>query len=65
METTIDIWKGRNLSLKGKTIIIKTLIVPQDQFLFSMIYLDETILEKLKTYFIDTLLTYGPEMFTK
>ena len=48
METTINIWKGRNLSLKGKTVIIKTLIVPQVQFLFSMIYIDETILEKIE-----------------
>ena len=48
METTINIWKGRNLSLKGKTVIIKTLIVPQVQFLFSMIYIDETILAKIE-----------------
>ena len=33
METTINIWNSRNLSLKGKTIIINTLIVSQVQFL--------------------------------
>ena len=48
MEMTINIWKGRNLSLKGKTVIIKTLIVPQVQFLFSMIYIDETIFAKIE-----------------
>ena len=38
MDELINIWKCRGLSLKGKITIIKTLILPQIQFLFSMIY---------------------------
>ena len=38
MNTIINIWKSRSLSLKGKITIIKTLILPQINFLFSMIY---------------------------
>ena len=37
MDELINIWKCRGLSLKGKITIIKTLILPQIQFLFSMI----------------------------
>ena len=48
METTINIWKGRCLSLKGKITIIKTTIVPQIQFLFSMIYIEETIIKSIE-----------------
>ena len=51
MQTLVNIWKPRNLSLKGKITIIKTLILPQIQFFFSMIYIPE---ESLKT--IDDLL---------
>ena len=47
METLINIWRSRNLSLKGKTTIIKTLILPQIQFLFSMIYIPENIIERI------------------
>ena len=45
METTLNKWKGRSLSLLGKITIIKTIIVPQIQFLFSMIYIEETLLK--------------------
>ena len=48
METTINIWKGRCLSLRGKITIIKTIIVPQIQFLFSMIYIEETIIKQIE-----------------
>ena len=47
METLINIWRSRNLSLKGKTTIIKTLILPQIQFLFSMIYIPESTIERI------------------
>ncbi len=46
METIINIWKPRRLSLKGKITIIKTLILPQIQFLFSMIYIPLIYLNK-------------------
>ena len=47
MNTLLNIWKGRKLSLKGKITILRTLILPQVQFLFSMIYIPDTILKKL------------------
>ena len=47
METLINIWRSRNLSLKGKTTIIKTLILPQIQFLFSMVYKPESTIERI------------------
>ena len=48
METTLDIWRCRSLSLVGKMTIIKTIIVPQVQFLFSMIYIEETLLKRIE-----------------
>ena len=53
MNTIINIWRSRNLSLKGKITIIKTLIVPQINFLFSMIYIPENILQKLDKMLLD------------
>ena len=35
MNTIINIWKSRSLSLKGKITIIKTLILPQINFLLT------------------------------
>ena len=46
MNTITNIWRSRHLSLKGKIIIIKTLILPQIHFLFAMIYIPENILQK-------------------
>ena len=47
METLLNIWRSRNLSLKGKITIMKTIILPQIQFLFSMIYIPDEILDKI------------------
>ena len=47
MQKLLNIWKSRNLSLKGKITIIKSLILPQVQFLFSMIYVPEHVLKKI------------------
>ena len=48
METTINIWKGRCLSLKGKITIIKTIVVPQIQFLFSMISIEDITIKRIE-----------------
>ena len=53
--TLINIWKGRKLSLKGKITILRTLILPQIQFLFSMITIPELILKQLDKIFFDYL----------
>ena len=47
METLINIWKPRNLSLKGKITIIKTLILPQIQFLFASIFIPDDYLKRI------------------
>ena len=47
METMINIWTSRHLSLKGKITIIRTLILPQIQFLFSSIAISPEILKKI------------------
>ena len=52
MNTIINILKSRNLSLKGKITILKTLIVPHINFLFSMINIPEQVLKKLIKYYL-------------
>ena len=52
--TLINIWKGRK-SLKGKITILRTLILPQIQFLFSMITIPELTLKQLDKIFFDYL----------
>ena len=46
IQTIINIWRSRILSLKGKITIIKTLIIPQVQFLFSIIFIPDNTIEK-------------------
>ena len=53
--TLINIWKGRKLSLKGKVTILRTLILPQVQFLFSMITIPDSILKQLDKIFFEYL----------
>ena len=55
METLLNIWRSRNLSLKGKITIMKTSILPQIQFLFSMIYIPDEILDKIDKLLFDYL----------
>ena len=47
LSTILKIWKSRSLSLKGKITILKTLAIPQIQFLFNMIYIPENIIKKI------------------
>ena len=47
METMINIWTSRHLSIKGKITIIRTLILPQIQFLFSSISISAEILKRI------------------
>ena len=55
INTLLNIWKGRKLSLKGKITILRTLILPQVQFLFSMIVIPESTLKQLDKIFFDYL----------
>ena len=63
IETTINIWKGRCLSLKGKITIIKTTIVPQVQFLFSMIHIEDITIKRIEKK--SCIISYGQIMYTK
>ena len=47
IEQLVNIWSTRNLSLKGKVTILKSLIVSQFSFLFSTIYTPVEILLKI------------------
>ena len=47
IEGLTNIWKSRSLSLKGKVMIIKTIMLPQIQFLFSLIFTPVPILKKI------------------
>ena len=55
METIINMWTPRNLSLRGKVTIIKTLILPQIQFLFSSIAIPDALLHSIDKLLIDYL----------
>ena len=47
MEQLCNIWRTRCLSLKGKIAIIRSILLPQVQFLFSMLYVPEKIIKKI------------------
>lgn len=55
INTLINIWKGRKLSLKGKITILRTLILPQVQFLFSMITIPDITSKQLDNIFFKYL----------
>ena len=60
MNTITNIWRARNLSLKGKVTIIKTILIPQIHFLFSMIFIPEQILNKIYKLLLDFLWNSKP-----
>ena len=47
MKVLTNIWSSRNLSLKGKVTIIKSLILPQVSFLFSVLFTPDQILNEI------------------
>ena len=47
METIINIWKCRKMSLKGKILILKSLVLPQINYLLSVCFCPMNILEKI------------------
>ena len=55
MNTLMNIWKSRKLSIKGKITILRTLILPPVQFIFLMIVIPDTILKRLDNLFFDFL----------
>ena len=61
----LDIWTCRHLSLKGKVLILKSLILPQIQFLFTMIYTPENILKQVENLFYKFLWNGKPAKIKK
>ena len=47
MDKILNIWQSRNLSLKGKVLILKTLVVPQIQFLLGLVYVPLKTLKEI------------------
>ena len=47
IKTIINIWSARQLSLKGKVLIIKTLILPQINYLLASIYTPKNMLAEV------------------
>ena len=60
INTLLNIWKSRKLSLKGKITILRTQILPQIQFLFSMIPIEESLLKQIDKVFFDFLWNNKP-----
>ena len=49
IDTILNIWRGRNLSWKGKILILKSLVIPQIQYLLSSCYCPYSYLKKIDT----------------
>ena len=60
VEAIIQIWKHRNLSWKGRIVIIKSLILSQFTHLFSMLYTPPYVLDKLKKLILNFLWNNKP-----
>ena len=59
------IYHSRNLSLKGKIIILKTLILPQILFLFNLIYAPKSVLDQIDELFFSFLWSSKPSKVNK
>ena len=55
IKTLLNIWKSRKLSYKGRITIIRTLILPQVQYHFSIIEVTDKILAFLEKIFFEFL----------
>ena len=49
IEAILNTWKSRKLSMKGKVLIIKSLILPQITYLLSVCYCPDRILKQFET----------------
>ena len=65
MEKIMNIWTSRNLSLKGKVTIIKSLLLPQICHLLSMCYCPQTILDRANRMLFSFLLNKKPPKIKK
>ena len=58
MKKLLFIWNARNLSLKGRITIIKSLVLPKITFLLSLIYVPTDILDNIHKILFDFLWRY-------
>ena len=55
MRKILCIWNVRNLSLKGRITIIKSLVLPKVTFLLSLIYVPKEVLDRINKILMDFL----------
>ena len=55
MGNILNMWESRNLSWKGKVVILKSLVIPQVTHLMSLCYCPDYILEKIDKLLFDFL----------
>ena len=60
-KTLLQIWSGRHLSLKGKITVLKTLVIPQISFLFSVLFVPLYILEDIDKLLLSFLWNKKPQ----
>ena len=65
LNTILNIWRSRNLSLKRKLTIIKTLAIPQIQLLFNMIFIPDKIIKQIDDLVYKFLWNAKPPKVTK
>ena len=65
MNTILNIWRCRNLSIKGKIVIIKSLVLPQITFLFSMLYITDSILIEIEKMLYNFIWDFKPAKIKK
>ena len=55
MRKILCIWNARNLSLKGRITIIKSLVLPKVIFLLSLVYVPKEVLDRINKILMDFL----------
>ena len=59
-KSLINIWRGRNLSLKGKILIEKSLLLPQINYVMSNIYCPQHILQQIHKMIVQFIWNNNP-----
>ena len=60
MKSLISIWRGWNLSLKGKILIVKSLLLPQINYVMSNIYCPQHILQQIDKIIVKFIWNNNP-----
>ena len=60
ISNVLNMWESRNLSLKGKVVILKSLVIPQITHLMSLCYCPKYIIENVDKRLFDFLWSKKP-----